>query len=441
MKTIFFNLILFLILNSKEELRIPFKRHYNEDLSSLSPKEIIPKIYHSNMEIILEIGSNNQKVPFYIRLDQYGFFTSGSEANINKYLNKFNEKESNTYNNITGKIQFHYQQFSSGYKSNDNIKFPNIKKKQNLNFILVSEMGKIYNESGVIGFKNYHKVYDSQIENYSFLPQLKNLNLIKNLDFVFKFKDKDNGEIIIGEKPHEYSNYYNSEKFITIQTLINEENEIAWGLKFNNISFIDNKGKKNILQNSQLVYLKMELDGIYGPHEYEDLLKDNFNKLISEKKCFSETTLSFKYYYCDKSVNMDFIGNLQFSHKDFKTNFTFNKNDLIYKSKDGFQHFMVFFQLEQRDNYWIFGKLFLEKYQLVFNLESKTIGFYLDGKKSISKSYLFIIFLIIIIFSLVIILYHYIRKIPRKKRPFELEEDFDYTPQLNNEGNKGLLSG
>ena len=91
MKKIIFNLILFLILNSKEELRIPFKRHYNEDLSSLSPKEIIPKIYHSNMEIILEIGSNNQKVPFYIRLDQYGFFTSGNETNINKYLNKFNE--------------------------------------------------------------------------------------------------------------------------------------------------------------------------------------------------------------------------------------------------------------------------------------------------------------------------------------------------------------
>ena len=440
MKTIFFNLILFLILNSKEELRIPFKRHYNEDLSSLSPKEIIPKIYHSNMEIILEIGSNNQKVPFYIRLDQYCFFAFGSEANINKYLNKFNEKDSNTYNNISDEINFHLQHFESGYKSNDNIKFPNIKQKQKINFILGTKIGIIYNESGVIGFNNYND-FNFQIENYSLLPQLKNLNLIKTLDFVFKFKDKDNGEIIIGEKPHEYSNYYNSEKFITIQTLINEENEIAWGLKFNNISFIDTKGKKNILQNSQLVYLKMELDGIYGPHEYEDLLKDNFNKLISEKKCFSDSTLSLKYYYCDKSVNMDFIGSLEFSHKEFKTNFIFNKDDLIYKTKDGFQHFMVFFQFGDRQYDWIFGKLFLEKYQLVFNLESKSIGFYLDGKKGISMTILFIFFLIIIIISLGLILYHYIRKIPRKKRPFELEEDFDYTPQLNNEGNKRLLSG
>ena len=54
---------------------------------------------------------------------------------------------------------------------------------------------------------------------------------------------------------------------------------------------------------------------------------------------------------------------------------------------------------------------------------------------------LFIIVLIIIIISLVIILYHYIRKIPRKKRPFELEDDFDYIPQINNDSNKGLLSG
>ena len=50
MKTIFFNLILFLILNSKEELRIPFKRHYNEDLSSFNlPKD--PWEYN-NVEIV-----------------------------------------------------------------------------------------------------------------------------------------------------------------------------------------------------------------------------------------------------------------------------------------------------------------------------------------------------------------------------------------------------
>ena len=136
---------------------------------------------------------------------------------------------------------------------------------------------------------------------------------------------------------------------------------------------------------------------------------------------------------------MDFIGKLEFAHKDFKTNFTFNKDDLIFKTKDGFQHFMVFFQNDEKDYNWIFGKLFLEKYQLVFNLESKTISFYLDG--GVSMTLLFIIVLIIIIISLVIILYHYIRKIPRKKRPFELEDDFDYIPQINNDNNKGLLSG
>ena len=439
MKKIFFTILIFFFSKTKQEIRIPFKRHYNEDLTTISPKDIIPKIYHSNMEVILEIGSNNQKIPFYIRLDHYSFFTSGSEAEINENLNKFNEKDSNSYIKLSDKMDFQYQHFESGYKSSDDIKIPNIKKKQNINFILAVGIGIIYNESGVIGFKNYHKVYDSQIENYSFLPQLKNMNLIKNLDFVFKFKNKDNGEIIIGEKPHEYSSNYNSEKLLTVQTLIDENNKITWGLKFNNISFIDNNGKKKIFVNSNLVYLKIDLDGIYAPHEYQDLLQSNFDKLILEKKCFTDTTISFKYYYCDKSVNMDFIGKLEFAHKDFKTNFTFNKDDLIFKTKDGFQHFMVFFQNDEKDYNWIFGKLFLEKYQLVFNLESKTISFYLDG--GVSMTLLFIIVLIIIIISLVIILYHYIRKIPRKKRPFELEDDFDYIPQINNDSNKGLLSG
>lgn len=41
--------------------------------------------------------------------------------------------------------------------------------------------------------------------------------------------------------------------------------------------------EKNIFVNSNLVYLKIDLDGIYAPHEYQDLLQSNFDKLILEK--------------------------------------------------------------------------------------------------------------------------------------------------------------
>ena len=46
------------------------------------------KLHDSNMEIFIEIGSNSQKIPFYLRLDEYSFFTSCSEANIDKNLIK-----------------------------------------------------------------------------------------------------------------------------------------------------------------------------------------------------------------------------------------------------------------------------------------------------------------------------------------------------------------
>ena len=126
---------------------------------------------------------------------------------------------------------------------------------------------------------------------------------------------------------------------------------------------------------------------------------------------------------------MDFIGNLQFEHLDLKTNFTFNKEELIFKSKDGFQHFMVVFQNDIKNINWVFGKLFLEKYLLVFNLESKTIGYYIRSEKGISKSLIFIIFLILIIIFLGILLYYFIKKIPRKKRIYELENNYDYITQ------------
>ena len=421
-------IFLLIITFSKQELRIPFKRHYNEDLSLINPKEFIPKIHQSNIEVILELGSNNQKIPFYLRFDQYSFFTSGNEAQIDKNLIKFNEKLSSSYKNYSTKISFFYQHFLNGYKSNDIVTFNN-KKSINMNFILASEINIIYNESGVIGFKNYDNMNDEMIKDYSFISQLKELNIINSFNFVFKFLDKNKGEIIIGEKPDEYDSKYNFEKYISVKALVSEDKQIFWGFSFNKISQILKNGKTNVIKDSKLLYLKIEIDGIIGPNEYEDLLLNDFNKLINEGKCFKENTNSYRYYYCNNNVNMDFIGNLQFEHLDLKTNFTFNKEELIFKSKDGFQHFMVVFQNDIKNINWVFGKLFLEKYLLVFNLESKTIGYYIRSEKGISKSLIFIIFLILIIIFLGILLYYFIKKIPRKKRIYELENNYDYITQ------------
>ena len=420
---------------SSKEIRFPFKRHYNQKISEIPSQELMKKLHDSNMEIVIEIGSNSLKIPFYLRLDQYSFFTSCSEANIDKNLIKFMEKESTTLEKDS-KEYFSYQYFSVGYKSRDNFKFPN-KITKKLNFILATDLIRSYNVSGIIGLKNYEKSTDFSIKDYNFLVQLKKLEIINNLDFVLKFSNKDEGELIIGEKPHIYDNNYDEEKFLSVRTLINEDNDIIWGLNFNNISHSLKNGKKNIMKESQKGYFKIKIDGILGAHEYEDLIIDDFKKLINEGKCFTENTISFRYYYCDKNVNMDFIGNLEFEHSDLKSIFTFSKEDLIYYDNKGYQHFLVKFQNGIRDKNWIFGKLFLEKYLLVFNLEDNTIGYYLKGKRRFSGISILVSLLIIIIIFLIFMLYYYIKKIPRKKRSYELEENYDYIPQT---GNKLLLS-
>jgi len=57
--------------------------------------------------------------------------------------------------------------------------------------------------------------------------------------------------------------------------------------------WIIKNGKTNVIKDSKLLYLKIEIDGIIGPNEYEDLLLNDFNKLINEGKCFKENPNGF----------------------------------------------------------------------------------------------------------------------------------------------------
>ena len=68
---------------------------------------------------------------------------------------------------------------------------------------------------------------------------------------------------------------------------------------------------------------------------------------------------------------------------------------------------------------------------MVFEQDNKLIGFY--GKIEQNNSHLFykiifLIFMIIIVGILLFLLYKYIILKPRKKRVYELEDNFDYIP-------------
>ena len=93
---------------------------------------------------------------------------------------------------------------------------------------------------------------------------------------------------------------------------------------------------------------------------------------------------------------------------------------------------------------WVLGTVFLRKFQLVFDEDSRKIGFYRqfhenNNNENINESItkiIVIIFLIIIFSVLLIIFGMVIQKIcfkERKKRANELKDNFEYISENNDE--------
>ena len=111
--------------------------------------------------------------------------------------------------------------------------------------------------------------------------------------------------------------------------------------------------------------------------------------------------------------------------------------------------FLVFFS-DYNINYFALGKLFLKKYLLVFNQDTKTIGFYnseIKNEKNNGKINLFIEILgIILIIICSIIGFHLAKKIyehTRKKRINEINEQYEYnsyeSKNINQENDKNKI--
>ena len=119
---------------------------------------------------------------------------------------------------------------------------------------------------------------------------------------------------------------------------------------------------------------------------------------------------------------------LNFYVKDINFTFSLTEEDLFYEL-DGKKYFLVLFQNLESDYYqWILGKPFLKKYQMVFDIDKKTIGTY-KAKKSSGLGYWWIAIVgFVVVIGLLAYIISFVLKKPRKKRATELDDDFDYTP-------------
>ena len=228
---------------------------------------------------------------------------------------------------------------------------------------------------------------------------------------------------------------------------------------------------------------------IIGNSKYKKLLLEYyFNDLINNDVCQLEKTEITKYnksytfygtngiyefFTCDKNKLINEKNNykknfmpLLFDLPKYNYTFNLNDNDLFIEINNKY-YFLVAFPENKNESFYIpcfLGLPFYQKYRLVFNFDSKTIGFYnhyLDDNNYLDdenneinenykndksnlnvNKYKRIIIEVIICIFLILVAYFIGKKIneQRKKRANELNDDnYEYILQNNKDINKNNL--
>lgn len=487
-KKIFFQvIILFLIKLELIEciIVIPFEQlsedNYRKN-NQTSHSYIIQKYFLKDLYTIFEVGTPSQKVPLFLRINQYNFeitssifekeisyFYKYNLTNFFKLYSSFNEEQSKTFETegCTSEI-LNFLDHKKNCESNDaflfyqNINLNQKNKFENINFTLIKN--KRDNITGELGLG---VIGVSHTSDKNFLKILKKMNIINNYIWYISLDawNSTNGKLIIGSYPHEINpNMYNENDLIYKNIYIEDNTNKVWKLNFDKI-YINSTNTNNSIYinlNNKVAELVFDSDIIIGTNELEQKLKDIFlDDYIQEQKCFIEkyTQLYYQrfeanFYYCDielKNYLYELLPSINFYCNDYNYTFEINKNEL-FKEEDKYIYLLILFPTTKNNNNFVLGNSITLKYPFVFNSDSGTIGLYTgytktnnnNNKEEDNKNnqYILIKIIIIIILSVCLIIIGIIigKKIygiKRKQRANELLDDYEYNSVENNK-EKGI---
>ena len=279
-------------------------------------------------------------------------------------------------------------------------------------------------------------------ESANFISQLKKKDKINSFAFTIKYNsnsnNEENGEIIIGDLPHEYApDTYSPENYFFDSVSITKEPPFNWHFIYKKCSY----GQEQIdTRNS--VKFSIDFGFIRGNKNLQKTLEENFFNLNS---CYKDKTKNNYYiYYCtEKAIKnlkpIIFELESKYCPTNLNAKFEFNYKDLFIKdeNKDNdIYYFQIVFPSDGSYSNWIFGKPLFKKYQMVFDQDRKTYGFYVklnekksdDSNNSLKISWTLVVILIIVSLVLGYILCKLINKLPRRLKANELEDSFTYDP-------------
>jgi hypothetical protein len=415
----FFFVLSFIYINLTYESYIvyPFKKSTKENKSY--PENLL----QNDLEITLKIGTPPQSVDLNLRSRIYTFFVTSSQVNLPYKL--FNEKESTSLVQISKReTNFTNMEYSKGLKISESI-YINDKELKGITLMLGTELA--YNECGALGLRLINSHESSN--DLSFIYQIKKYANLDSYTFTLKYKNDEEGDLIIGAYPHVYDNKFNEKNFFYSKAGSNK-NGVNWVLNFDIIRY----NNKSVNVGSKKSLINIEYGLIQAPFKYKNYFKNNFyGDRCSEK--FNDRR-NVTIVHCSSNFDITSFKDLIFELKDIETQFVFTYKDLFIKENNEYIFGIVFDEdVDAKDPTWIFGKPFMKKYELVYDLDRKIIGLYKEGNESPSEkskvNVVFIILLIILVLAvagLSYFIFFYLKK-TRKSRAFELNDDnFDYVP-------------
>jgi hypothetical protein len=416
----FFFVLSFIYINLTYESYIvyPFKK------STKEKKSYPENLLQNDLEITLKIGTPPQSVDLNLRSRIYTFFVTSSQVNLPYKL--FNEKESTSLVQISKReTNFTNMEYSKGLKISESI-YINDKELKGITLMLGTELA--YNECGALGLRLINSHESSN--DLSFIYQIKKYANLDSYTFTLKYKNDEEGDLIIGAYPHVYDNKFNEKNFFYSKAGSNK-NGVNWVLNFDIIKY----NNKSVNVGSKKSLINIEYGLIQAPFKYKNYFKNNFYGDRCSEKFNDKRNVTI--VHCSSNFDITSFKDLIFELKDIETQFVFTYKDLFIKENNEYIFGIVFDEdVDAKDPTWIFGKPFMKKYELVYDLDRKIIGLYkgnntsqIQPKKNPNLVLIILLGVLgIVVIGLIIFIIYYFKK-PRKNRACELNDDnYEYFP-------------
>ena len=413
-------------------ITFPFKRILSQNINETN---FYSYYAHNKIYTPINIGSASTEIQIQIKMSQYSFCIRNDSL-------IYNYQTSSSYKSIGEEFDNYNTDYKTAIPSKESFILGKEKIKINNNFLLTRNSK--FNNEGILGLKIHEN--NNKTTGYNLISQLKANKLINKEAFFFNFdKDSDNGELIIGEYPHlidkykeKYPQYQFKDKSIDIFNY-----EMNFDLLFRSIFY---EGKE--IEKDTRAHIEIESGYIKGSKYFEDISYNFFYPHVIKKKCHrEEVNVLYLAYICEDYPELDLskFPEIKFYISSANYNLTLTYEDLFIK-KDGKVYFLVVFDKFGYNVQWTLGNTFLKRNKLVFDIDKRIIGIYDENIKDInhknnndnrSYSYNLLIYVIIIIVAVLIIIgltvfiiYKFFWR-KRNKKPYEINEDYEYNAAIN----------